>query len=346
MHVDMAKFWLEQGFEVEFVLLKKHGELLPLLPDGVNVVDLGVSRYRSALYPLIRYLKSAKPEVLLAAMWPITIIAIIAKWLSRQKIRVIVSDHNTLSNSYADRGVLHRLFLRLSMKMVYPFADVRIAVSNGVAADLSCLSGLKESNFTVIYNPAAKQNFANYHGERPKELICEAKILLSVGKLKYQKNHELLIEAFSKIPQHINAQLCILGEGELRPQLENLVRTRHLEGRVLMPGFCTHPSAYYDAADLFVLSSRYEGFGNVIVEALECGIPVVSTNCPSGPSEILCNGKYGRLVPNGDVDALASAMISALQDTHDHNALKLRAMDFSVDKISKEYLNAMFPHKN
>ncbi|VVQ26011.1 glycosyltransferase [Pseudomonas fluorescens] len=346
MHVDMAKVWLEQGFAVDFVLLKKQGELLPLLPEAVSVVDLGAKRYRSALFPLLRYLRATKPDVLLAAMWPITVIAIVARWISRQKTRVIVSDHNTLSNSYADRGILHRLFLRLSMRMAYPFADVRIAVSKGVATDLSCLSGLNESCFTVIYNPAAKQNNVPQHEDRPEGLIPDAKILLSVGTLKYQKNHELLIKAFSKIPAHMNTQLCILGEGVLRPQLEELVRISNLEGRVFMPGFCTHPSTYYNAADLFVLSSHYEGFGNVIVEALECGIPVVSTDCPSGPSEILCDGKYGRLVPTGDVDALASAMISALQDTHDHNALKLRALDFSVEKISNEYLNAMFPSNN
>lgn len=345
LHVTLAAEWIRRGYAVDFVLLRAEGEFMDNLPDGARVFGFGVGRIRAAIGPLRKYLRRERPAVLLAAMWPLTIIAIIAAGLSLLTMRVIVSDHNTLSKAYAGRGAIHRQFLRLSMWLAYPFADSRIAVSKGVAADLSRLSCLEENRFTVIYNPAAKSNNSVRHGERPQELAADAKIVLSVGALKYQKNHELLIEAFSKMPAYLDAQLCILGEGELRQKLENLVSEKRLEGRVLLPGFRQDLSAYYQSADLFVLSSRYEGFGNVIVEAMEHGIPVVSTNCPSGPSEILADGRYGRLVPIGDADALVKAMLTALQESPDRESLKARARDFSVDKIADEYLRVMFPQR-
>ncbi|MDG4561607.1 MAG: glycosyltransferase [Candidatus Competibacter sp.] len=347
MRVMMAREWLARGFEVDFVLRQRRGELLELVPKEARVIDLGVKRARHVVWPLCAYLRQHKPSILLAAMWPLTTVAILARRLSRQNMRVAVSDHNTLSKSYAGWGVLHRVALKLSMGLIYPFADARIAVSRGVAADLSQLSGISKDRFNVIYNPAANRNNAgNDLVSRPEDLAPNAKILLSVGTLKLQKDHALLIEAFSRMPAHLNAQLCILGEGKQRPRLEQLVREKHLEGKVLMPGFSLNPGAYYQAADLFVLSSSYEGFGNVIVEALEQGVPVVSTDCPSGPREILCDGKYGRLVPVGDADALAQAMQAALQENPDREALKARARDFAVDKIADEYLDVMLPGWN
>lgn len=344
MHVMMAREWLARGFKVDLVLRQRRGELLELVPKEAHIIDLGVGRFRDVVWPLRAYLKQHKPSVLEAAMWPLTVIAIIARGLSHQNMRVIVSDHCSLANQYAGWGILHRFILKMSTRFVYSFADTRIAVSKGVAADLSRLSGINENRFTVIYNPAAQSKDIIYeHAPRPEELASDAKILLSVGALKSQKDHALLIEAFSRMHTSVNAQLCILGEGDQRPRLEKLVCDKHLQGKVLMPGFNLNPSAYYQAADLFVLSSSYEGFGNVIVEALEHGVPVVSTDCPSGPREILCDGKYGQLVPMGDADALAEAMQVALQENSNREALKARARDFAVDKIADEYLDVMLP---
>src|SRR5690606_26732556 len=137
--------------------------------------------------------------------------------------------------------------------------------------------------------------------------------------------------------------LCILGEGEERPRLQALVDALGLDGRLLLPGYQSDPAPWYAHADLFVLSSDHEGFGNVIVEALEQGVPVVSTDCPSGPREILEGGKYGTLVPVGDAAALASAIDDALSREHNHDALKRRAQDFSVDKAADAYLDLLLP---
>lgn len=343
MHLDMARIWLEQGIEVDFVVLQKRGSLLSLVPPSAGVIDLASRRVRAAVWPLAAYLGRARPDALLAAMWPLTVLGIVATRMALGRSRVIVSDHNTLSNAYANRGVLHRLALRLSMRMAYPFADCRVAVSQGVAADLSLLSGVDQAKFKVIYNPAASRDGVVRIACRPDEIDPGSKLILAVGTLKFQKNYDLLIEAFARIPKELNVQLCILGEGEMRPELEALVRERSLHGRVILPGFRSNTDAYYQAASLFVLSSRYEGFGNVIVEAMEQGVPVVSTDCPAGPREILSDGKFGRLVPVGDPDALMAAMVEALHDVPDRESLRARARDFSVERIAHEYLNVVLP---
>jgi glycosyltransferase involved in cell wall biosynthesis len=231
------------------------------------------------------------------------------------------------------------------MTLFYPLAHERIAVCSGVADDLSRLSGIKRERFKVIFNPAA----GGWTGEAPRPMISLPHydvLILSVGSLKKQKDHETLIRAFALLGDQRNAHLVILGEGNERKRLESLVATLRLEGRVHMPGFAIDARPYYDAADLFVLSSRYEGFGNVIVEALERGVPVVSTRCPHGPQEILDNGTFGRLVPVGDPRALADAIDGALRADHDKSALKHRASIFDVNRIASQYLSLMFPGKD
>lgn len=344
MRLQLATEWLTRGYEVDFVLLRRNGDLLQLVPQSSRIINLDILHFRDALLPLRAYLRQQRPSVMLAAMWPLTVVAVAASRLSCTGVRTVVSDHNTLSQSYGYKSPMHRALLQASMALVYPMADIRIAVSKGVAADLSILSGIKQDRFRVIYNPAAAGGTEPGGADLPVDLAdVHGPLILTVGTLKDQKNHALLIEAFSLLAPDSDATLCILGEGALRGKLEQLVIQYGLQERVLLPGFQVYPASWYRRADLFVLSSKYEGFGNVIVEALEHGVPVVSTDCPSGPREILCDGKYGRLVPVGDAGALAEAMQAALSESPDRELLKLRARDFSVEKIATEYLDVMFP---
>lgn len=342
MRINLAREWLERGFGVDFVLCNARGELLSQLPAGATVVDLAAPRVRNVLPPLTRYLRAKRPEVLLAAMWPLTVIAPLAARLAGFRGRVIVSEHNNLTVQYASRGRLHRCAMGASMRLAYPLADGVVGVSRGVVEELVRLSKRDADKFDVIYNPAStgmdRAIFA-----KPSELLGGGHLILSVGTLKHQKRHDLLIEAFARLPRELAATLCILGEGQQRAALERQVAELGLAGRVLLPGYVADPTPWYAHANLFVLSSDYEGFGNVIVEAMEQGVPVVSTDCPSGPREILCDGKYGMLVPVGDADALTSAMQAALESTHDHAALKARAQDFAVDKIADQYLDLLLP---
>ena len=344
MRVQMAHEWIARGCNVEFVLLQAQGELFPLLPKGASMVDLNVRRKRSLLWPLVRYLRHARPDVLLAAMWPLTVIAPLAAKLSGFRGRVVVSEHSPQSQAYRHKGWLHSIVLRASNWLGYRLADVRIGVSAGVADDMAALSQMSREQITVQHNPAARGQASASVPVLPTELQgVSGPRIMAVGTLKAVKRFDLAIEAFAHLPASLGATLCIVGEGQERQALMEKIKALDLRCHVLLPGYQTDTAPWYANADLFVLSSDYEGFGNVIVEALEHGVPVVSTDCPSGPREILENGKYGRLVPVGDPRALAAAMLESLQSSHDHGALKTRAQDFAVDKVADQYLDLLLP---
>lgn len=342
MRAQMAQHWLHQGLQVGFVLCQGQGELLGVLPTGATVFDLAAPRIRNAIWPLVRYLRNNKPDALLVGMWPLTVIAPLAARLANYKGRVVISEHAPQSLSHASRGIVHNAFMSLSMRLFYPLASARVAVSSGVADDMARLSGVPRSEMTVIHNPAATGRLGSRE-IRPHNLPpLDGPLILSVGTLKAVKRHDLLIEAFSRarLP---NATLCILGEGRERAELESLAVKFGVKDRLLLPGYQSDTVPWYTHADLFVLCSDHEGFGNVIVEALEQGVPVVSTDCPSGPREILDNGRFGTLVPVGDAGALAAAMENALLNDHDHDALRRRAQDFSVSKAADAYLKLLSP---
>jgi glycosyltransferase involved in cell wall biosynthesis len=348
LHVHLAKYWHAQGFKVEFVLMKRVGELLESIPDGIAVIDLGLSRTRHLALPLASYLRKAQPEVVIAAMWPFTSLAVLSWLLAGKPGRLYLSDHNQLSISCVEDIHTPLWFLSAIMRCTYPFASGVIAVSEGVKQDMCKLGGLSDTKVRVIYNPTATDVSSHREPVAIRNQLWGKGFdhhILSVGTLKEQKDHATLIKAFALLPASLNAKLTILGEGSLRAELEALVLQLGLAGRVDMPGFAMDPYPWFRSSDLFVLSSRWEGFGNVIVEALECGVPVVSTDCPSGPAEILENGRYGKLVPILNPNALADAIQQTLCSPNDREKLIRRAKDFSVEKIACEYLDFVFPER-
>ena len=334
--VNLAHSFLNKGYEVDFVLIKKQGELLEVLPKSVNIIDLGASRIFKSFLPLRRYLKNESPDALIAVMWPLTILATLAAMSIKFKGKVVLSDHNTLSLSTKGWSNFRRKSLRTSIRLVYPLADTSLVVSDGVADDISNFTNLDRSNFKVIHNPIFIQSPDpdDIQVEQIKKLFKYR--IVNLGALSEQKNQALLIKAFSLIVDKIDVELVILGNGPLKSELEALISKLKLNDKVFMAGFVTDPSQWYKQSDLFVLSSIYEGLPMVLLEALTFGLPIVSADCKSGPREILCDGKYGKLVPVGDVDALAQAMLQSLQEEHDVEALKRRAADFSVDKIAEQ----------
>jgi len=346
LHVHLANDWVARGCYVEFVLLRKQGELFSLLAPEVTLTVLGVDRIRDAILPLATHLRKSRPQVVLAAMWPLTSAAVFSWLLSGRIGKLFLSEHENLTLSYIGQHHAKPSYLRNLIRFTYPFANGIIAVSRGVMEDLCVLGRLPLNKVRVIYNPAATgiPPFRESSEERVKLWGTGfQRHILAVGRLAPQKDYETLIKAFELLPQNLNTKLVILGEGPLRLELMALVTELGLQKRVALPGFTRDPYPWFRSADLFVLSSRWEGFGNVIVEALECGVPVVSTNCPSGPAEILEDGRYGKLVPVQEPVALASAMADGLNETHDRAALMRRAQDFSVRKISDEYLIYIFP---
>lgn len=337
----LIECFLERGHQVDLVLLSAHGELMGLIPSEVKVFGLGVTRFRSALPPIVRYLRSRKPHALQASLWPLTAIAIAAAKLARIRTRVVVSDHITLSKQYgASPGAMAAI--KATTRLLYPMANGRVCVSKGSAADLAGLSGLPKQQISVVYNPIPGPPLGAAESADADRLWGAAeRRILTVGSLKHQKNHALLIRTFALLDDSARPTLMILGEGGLRAELEQLAGELGVAERVIMPGFAVDPWPFYQSADLFVLSSDYEGFGNVIVEALHAGLPVVSTDCPDGPREILDRGRYGALVPPGDEKALAAAISDALPRTPDRDFLRNRAADFSVERAADAYLDLL-----
>ena len=323
-----------RGHDVDLVLVEASGDLLPLIPKGVRLVDLEARRIIAALPLLARYLREERPDTLHAVMWPVTIVAIMAHRLARSSARLVVSDQVALSRQVT--GGVQRLLLEWSTRLFYPLADVRIACSKTAAEDLARLSGIARDRIEVIYNPISP----------PKRIASNAKVealwkgkgprIITVGALKEQKNHALLLEAFARVEDK-HATLMLLGQGHLQTTLERQAAALGIAERVLFPGFTVDPWPFLATADLFVLSSDYEGFPLVLAEAMHAGLKVVSTDCVSGPAEMLEGGRYGRLVPCGDAKALAAAIDAALVEPAKPEAARARAVDMAGPAMIQRY---------
>ena len=343
--VNLANSFTQRGYAVDMVLLSATGDFLSDLHPDVNVVDLKVDRMRRVLFPLINYLRQARPAAVLACMWPLTIAAVVARALSRVPTRVVVAEHTTWSRDELLQRPTVEWQIRTSIQRVFPWADGIVAVSQGAADDLAQFARLNAKNITTIYNPVVGEAKPPAPTPIPPAGWWSGPHhkLLAVGTLKSIKDYATLLNAFALLLQRADARLLILGEGECRPALEAQIRQLGIEASVFMPGFVKDISPYYQQADLHVLSSTGEGLPTVIIEALAAGTPVVSTDCPSGPREILRDGQFGCLVSVGNAAALADAMAESLAATHDTAALIARAQDFSIDKAVDRYLELLFP---
>jgi glycosyltransferase involved in cell wall biosynthesis len=334
----------ERGYEVDLVLAQREGPYLSQVPENINVVDLKAGRVLTSLPALVRYLRRAKPAALLSAMNHSNIVALWAHRLARVRLRAVVSVHNTLSMEVKHLNGRGRLIPYI-VRWCYGWADGVVAVSRGVADDLSNTIGLPRERIRVIYNPVVVPELFQMAKEPVDHTwfrAGEPPVVLSVGRLTAAKDYPTLLRAFSLVTRARPVRLVIMGEGEERAGLEAMVRDLGLEDVVSLPGFAKNPYAYMSKAAVFVLSSAWEGFGNVLVEAMAVGTPVVATDCPNGPAEILENGKYGRLVPVGNAVALAEGILAALDGSTNAEVLKHRAKEeFSYDDIADQYLEIL-----
>lgn len=327
-----------------FILMVEEGELVDEARQIGQIYTLGTSRVRSVPGRLSVFLKQIRLDAIIANLWPLTVAAALGVRMVPRAWRPTLAlvEHCNLSKQYADWSFMTRLSLRASLALTCRLANYRIAVSRGVALDIAKLSCMSVRKFDVIHNPVATAI-----PSRNELLRAEAvwgsrtgRRILAVGTLKKQKNHELLIRAFARMCKP-GDKLLILGEGTLRPELTTVAQVNGVVDAVLLPGFDRNPSAFYATADLFVLSSDYEGFGNVIVEALAAGLPVVSTDCPSGPAEILDRRVLGALVPVGDAVAMAAAMTEKLASPGDPTERQARASDFEPEKVAATYVRRL-----
>ena len=342
-NLELAYEFARREYYVEFVLMQIRGELLAEAQSAFSIINLNCSRLRGLPKILINYLRKSRPDILITSMWPLTIIAPLSKMLSRQDCKVLICEQNFLSVQYQKKSWLNWIIMRATMALCYRLAFIRIGVSTGVVNDIASLSGLSKQMFDVVHNPvkpyAEPLETTIQYVEGLWSCPSGARIV-TVGSFKKQKNHKLLLEAFSQINLP-DARLMFVGDGEGRESLISFARQLGISDKIIIAGFQFDPTPFYKTADLFVLSSDYEGFGNVIVESLSCGTPVVSTDCPSGPAEILDNGRFGILVPVRDVDSLSNAIRLQLETKVNRNFLKKRAEEFSPEIAASKYLRLL-----
>ena len=347
--LNLANGFVERGYRVDLVLASAQGSYLSELDSRVQLVDfrlrLGKGRLALSLFPLIRYLRQRKPKVLLSALTEANIIAVLSRIFSFIPIRLFLSEHNTFSIAVKRRSFLKKLLLVFGLRILYRNVDGIIAVSDGVASDLKRIIGRAADKIKVIYNPVVTPEMIE-KSEEPLEhpwfAPGEPPVILGCGRLTAQKDFETLIRAFALVRKETPCRLVILGEGEERQRLEEIIKDLGIEHDVDLPGFVSNPYKYMKRAAVFVLSSKWEGFGNVLAEAMAVGTPVVSTDCPSGPREILDIGKYGSLVPVGDVEALAEAIIAKMQNPEPLQLLQERSYFYLMDIQLAEYERIIF----
>ncbi len=336
--INLARGFTKRNLKVDLVLQSAVGSFLTKVPDGVRIVDLKSPGIVPKLFALMRYLQEERPTVLFSILDNVNV-ATWAQRLTGVSTKVVVGVHNTFSQDFQGiKGKIKPYLVRYS----YPLAGGIIAVSEGAAQDLSKMSGLPLKDIRIIYNPVITPELfekAKEPLDHPWFAPGEPPVILGVGRLVYQKDFVTLIKAFALIKKRMPARLMILGEGIERANLEKLLEELNLENEVSLPGFVENPYTYMAKASVFVLSSIYEGFGNVVAEAMAVGTPVVSTDCESGPAEILENGKYGSLVPVGDFNKLADAILNTLNNPRNSEILQMRSQAFSAEKVVEQYLD-------
>jgi len=342
VRLKLAKAFIERGLDVDLVVVDSSGELRRQIPQGVNVVDLKAGRTLLALPGLVRYLKHYPVDALLSSQPRVNTLAVVARLLTHSAMRLVVGEHSDLGQIIKhETGEKIRPYL---VRLFYPHADQVLAVSKGVAASLTRFAGIDPQHIRVIYNPIELSVLDVKSTESPAHpwlLDASIPVVLAVGRLHASKDYPTLIRAFALLRQHRQLRLIILGDGEDRARLERIIAEENLGDCVALPGFAENPYAYMFRASVYVLSSIFEGFPNALLEALACGVSVVSTNCRSGPAEILSGGEYGALVPVGDAAAMAEAIASALDHPLPAASLKARAAEFSLDVICDQYLDML-----
>lgn len=337
---------LRSGVEVDLLAIRRTPcpELNALDHPGLRVLDLGVSHTTLAIPGLVRYLRRERPDALLAAKDRGIRVALLARKLSGIRPRLVGRLGTHLSASLENKPVWVRCARRWPMRFWYRDIDCVIAVSAGVAEDTHVITGLPEDRIAVIRNPVITPDLLERSRERvehPWLETAEVPILLGAGRLTVQKDFATLIRAFARVRAARPCRLVILGEGRQRPQLQALAQELGVADAVALPGRADNPYAWMARSSLFVLSSAWEGSPNVLAEALALGIPAVSTDCPSGPREILDGGRYGPLTPVGDPESLAEAMLRVLAVPPSGAWLRTAVEEYTAERSARRYLEVL-----
>lgn len=344
MIVNLCRGLRDQGCMIDLLLVKSRSVHLTSIPDRINVKHFKASHTFGSLFELAAYMRRAKPHAVLAAKDRAGQTAILARRLSNSSCRLVIRIGTTVSAALEGRRAYRKWLWYLPMRLLYPRADAVVAVSDGVARDLARITRMPYEAFHVIPNPVITVDLALQASKmvvHPWFNGSDIPVILAVGRLTRQKDFPTLLRAFAGVRAQKPCRLMILGEGRDRSLLEKLIDDLELKGSVEMPGYLANPYRYLARCALFVLSSAWEGSPNVLTEALALGVPAVATDCPSGPREILGRGRYGRLVPVGDVEAMTAAILATLADRPAADFLKAAVREYTAEASSRRYLEVL-----
>ncbi len=348
----LSRGLLDRGWDVSIISEKPSEESISYFDERVKLLSLGssfidqnsniiFSIFKNILYyfKIRKYIKKHSPDVLLAVKnIPV---AIILKVSLKNKFKLIIREAvDPKYSSITQRSLFSRLLINNIKSFLYPKSDNIIAISEGVKQSLIKNFKLDSSKIKTIYNPSADEKILSLAQEDiDSDLLSDKPLIISVGRLTKQKDHITLLKAFNKIYPKINCNLYIVGEGSERDNLEKFIRNNNIGDRVKLLGYQNNPWKFMSKSELFILPSIWEGFGNVIVESMLIGIPVISSDCPSGPREILNDGANGKLFKVGDYNHLAKTIEDILSgdNTELINRARIRSKDFSIEKITQEY---------
>lgn len=336
-----------QHVHVDLLALKLDGGHAARIPPSVNLMRLDARHAWTSVREVARYLREQKPDALLVAKDRAGRAALSARRKAGTQTPIYIRLGTNLSAALERKDAFSRWLRTSPMRRRYPEADGVIAVSEGVREDTVRVTGIPRERVHVIRNPVITPRLAGQAAEpAPHDWLVDKPlpVILGMGRLTRQKDFETLLRAFAAMQPELPSRLIILGEGPQpgdRERLERLAQALGVDGRLLLPGFQKNPYAWLARADLFVLSSAWEGSPNALTEALALGIPSVSTDCPSGPMEILDGGTFGPLVPVGDAAAMSGAMLATLRSPLPPDRLRSAVAEYRADLSAKRYLQLM-----
>ena len=341
---NLASGLAARGLEVDMVLARAEGGHRAAVTEGVRVVRLGARHTHSALPALVGYLRRERPQAMLAAKDRAIRVGVVARQLSRVPLRLVGRLGTTVSAALEGRSALTRRMWYLGMRGFYRHVDALVAVSEGVAADLRAITGLPADRVCVIRNPVVTPDLERLAAgpvDHPWMRDLEVPVVVGMGRLTRQKDFPTLVRALARVRAERPCRLMILGEGRDRQDLLTLAQSLGVSEDLALPGFVPNPYPYLASASVFVLSSIWEGSPNALTEAMALGRPVVSTDCPSGPRELLHGGCVAPLVPMRDAAAMAAAILSQLAAPPPKDSLRDAVRDYHLEVSARSYAEVL-----
>jgi glycosyltransferase involved in cell wall biosynthesis len=336
---------LDHGLRVDLLKLRGHGPDLDAIEHPkLRQIDLKASHVYSAFPASVRYMRQVQPPIMHTGKDRVIQAMVVAHALAGKPGALVLRMGTTLSRMLQERGPMQRTVSRLGLRWLYPKAREVLVESEGIGRDLRQLTGMTAQRTPVVPLPVIPASLLDEPQPRPDHPWFHddgPPIVLGVGELTQRKGFDVLLEAFARLRQQRPCRLMIVGEGQERQALTRQAKSLGIDDELAMPGFRTDVYAIMAHAELFAFTSRFEGLGFSLIEALAVGTPVVSTDCPSGPREILQDGRFGSLVPVDDIDALAAAMQGTLDAPQDSTTLQQAAWPFEVNRCTQRLVEAL-----